>query len=91
MVQIMGKLLDRFGDGSPVVRAANEHAAQAIMENLSNQGPQPSFLAETLQARQMRMLKRQSSDFHFKEDTLDEEEMGEREAHAIITAVTHCI
>ena len=37
-MQIMGKLLDRFGDGTPFVRAANDNASQAIMANLSNYG-----------------------------------------------------
>ena len=42
-VQIMGRLLDRFGDGTPFVRAANDHASQAIMANLSNYGVPQCF------------------------------------------------
>lgn len=38
LVQIMGKLLDCFGDVSAAVRAANDALARAVMANLSNQG-----------------------------------------------------
>ena len=37
-MQIMGKLLDCFGDVSAAVRAANDALARAVMANLSNQG-----------------------------------------------------
>ena len=38
LVQIMGKLLERFGDVSAAVRAANDALARAVMANLSSQG-----------------------------------------------------
>ena len=38
MVQIIGKLLDKFGDNATIVRDANDQAAQAIMANLTNHG-----------------------------------------------------
>lgn len=38
MVQIIGMLLDRFGDAAPFVRDANDQAAQTIMANLSSSG-----------------------------------------------------
>ena len=38
LVQIMIKLLERFGDVSAAVRAANDALARAVMANLSSQG-----------------------------------------------------
>ena len=38
IVQLMGKLLERFGDGSASVRHATEGVARAVMANLSSQG-----------------------------------------------------
>ena len=38
MVQLIAQLLERFGDGSAEVRAANEEAARAVMANLSSHG-----------------------------------------------------
>lgn len=38
LVQIMSKLLERFGDVSAAVRAANDALARAVMANLSSQG-----------------------------------------------------
>ena len=37
-MQLMGKLLERFGDVSASVRAATANVARGIMGNLSNQG-----------------------------------------------------
>jgi len=38
IVQLMGKLLERFGDGSASVRHATDGVARAVMANLSSQG-----------------------------------------------------
>lgn len=35
---MIGMLLDRFGDGAPFVRDANDQAAQSMMANLSSSG-----------------------------------------------------
>lgn len=38
VVQLIGKLLERFGDASAEVRAANDDAARSIMAHLSSYG-----------------------------------------------------
>ncbi len=38
IVQLMGKLLERFGDPSAAVRHATNGVARAVMANLSSQG-----------------------------------------------------
>lgn len=38
VVQLIGKLLEKFGDGSADVRAANDDAAKAVMAHLSSYG-----------------------------------------------------
>ena len=38
IVQLMGKLLERFGDVSASVRKATNNVARGIMGNLSSQG-----------------------------------------------------
>ncbi len=38
IVQLMGKLLERFGDPSSAVRLATDGVARAVMANLSSQG-----------------------------------------------------
>lgn len=38
IVQLMGKLLERFGDPSASVRHATNGVARAVMANLSSQG-----------------------------------------------------
>ena len=46
MVQLVAQLLERFGDGSAEVRAANEEAARAVMANLSSHGEHPRLTYE---------------------------------------------
>ena len=41
VVQIIGKLLECFGDSAPSVRAANDGLSRSVMANLSNQGGFP--------------------------------------------------
>lgn len=43
--QIMGKLLDKFGDTTAFVRDANDRAAQTIMANLTSHGENGRGLA----------------------------------------------
>ncbi len=43
IVQLMGKLLERYGDVSASVRAATKSIARGIMANLSSQGGAPGL------------------------------------------------
>lgn len=43
-MQLMGKLLERFGDVSASVRHATKNVARAVMSNLSSQGSVSSVL-----------------------------------------------
>ena len=54
LVQIMSKLLERFGDVSAAVRAANDALARAVMANLSSQGAcgfAPSYISTSQATR----------------------------------------
>ena len=51
IVQLMGKVLERYGDVSASVRAATKSVARRIMANLSSQGGNMRFKALANPAR----------------------------------------